>query len=219
MNTLFTCSLLLIGQISSPETLEFDPYAPIELRAEIEVPEEFEILMYDWEADKPVFLREYDDGKAAHVWAPPGKYEIELEVFLINWEAKIPKKIEQHFSILIRGPPVVVTPDDPVIPVDPTYPIEGPVQVIVIEDSPNLTVAQSGALLELSDWADETDDVHIFRFSKDADLNVAKQYISRVHGQLPYYFLTKKTDKGAVIITSGELKGSAELIELIKKYR
>ena len=208
--------------VTTPERLEFAPYEPIELHATIEAPEGFRIVLYDWEADKPAHVREYNDGKSAHVWAPPGRHEIELEAILHNKETDDFRKEERFFNITIRGPPVnpvVVVPTDPIDP--PQDLPTGPVTAVILAESSKLNDHQSGVLLAISDWADTTDDVFVFRFDPDSKHRSVKGYVEKLpaDSKLPYCFLLKSSDDRSVIYWQGEVDRQEDIIAQIDRGR
>lgn len=210
--------------VSSPQRLEFDAYEPIELRADIEIPDGFVVAMYDWKIDRPGRGREYDGGRTFAVWGAPGLYEVELEATLINWEAKQFQKIERVFTLAVQGANPPPRPNDPIDPVTPET--SGTVYAITLREAARLNADQSQALLEITHWADQQDGkVSHLQFPPDAENadgsvneTAAKYYEQIPVGSFfPYTFLVQKDASGTSVVKwQGELKGSAELIERIE---
>lgn len=89
-------------------------YSPIVIEAEIEVPDGWDAL-YDWDAERPLRIIETNDGKTAHVWGPPGEYEVELEVFLAHYDdaVKRVKFQKKTLTTLLTITGEAVKPDKP----------------------------------------------------------------------------------------------------------
>jgi len=107
-------------------------YSPIVIEAEIEVPDGWDAL-YDWDAERPLGIREFNNGRTACVWGPPGEYEVELEVFLAHYdeEAKRVKFDKKTLVTLltITGEAVKPKPDKPTP--------DGEKRVVIVHETAN----------------------------------------------------------------------------------
>jgi hypothetical protein len=99
--------------------LEVTEHQPVVIEANLEIEPGWQVL-FDWDVDKPARAREVDNGKVVHIWAPPGRYEIELSAILVNWDTRELKKQEQTTSLVILGDDS--TPPDPGPTPDPAVP-------------------------------------------------------------------------------------------------
>jgi len=105
-------------------------YSPIIIEAEIEVPDGWDAL-YDWDAERPLGIREFNNGKTACVWGPPGEYEVELEVFLAHYDEEA-KRVKFDKKTLVTL--LTITGDAPE-PVKPA-PV-GEKRVVVVHETAN----------------------------------------------------------------------------------
>jgi len=75
----------VLGQITVEP--EYQPHQPIVATLTAQTPDGAQLIAR-WDISKPAQLVVLDGGLVAHIWAPPGSYEIECEVITIQWEAK-----------------------------------------------------------------------------------------------------------------------------------
>jgi len=216
--------------VSVSPVLNFEEHEPIELRAELEIPEGFDVAMIDWSIrGAGASGREYDDANVFAVWASPGRYEIECEAMLVNWEARQFRKIERVYVLAVQGAQPPPFPVDPVTP-DPPKPIEvtGPLYSIVIRKAELLTADQTEALLQIRTWADRQDNVRHLEFPPDAvngdgsENEVVQSYVAKMPSgaKMPYVFVVQKTKAGdSYIHYQGELLSAEQVIDLLGSLR
>jgi len=225
----FIAGQTIFADVAVEEKFVFQPYRAIELTSSVEVEPGFQIARIQWRTRSiEVDLRPHDGGKTCSVWAPPGTYEIMLDAWLVNWDAKQFDGVERIFNITVEGarpPPKPVDPDGPTIP-DPVTPTSGDLWSIVLRVSEKLSGSQSIALLTLREWADEHDGrVHHYEFSPDAQKidestdAAVKKYVDLVPvgSFYPYGFLMQKDAAGnAVVKWQGEIDDADAYIDRAK---
>ena len=98
--------VLIATTLAGP--LDVREHAPIELVSGLQVPEGASGL-HDWTVPAPATLREYRDGDLVAVWAPPGTYEVDHELIIVDWETRDLQKLSEVFTINVRprAPPDV----------------------------------------------------------------------------------------------------------------
>jgi|TARA_R100000789_G_C3020799_1_gene153453 hypothetical protein len=212
----------LLGQVNvlAEQEFTYKEHRAIELSADIQIEEGFEIAKIQWRTRATkTDLRPHDKGSTCSVWAPPGKYEITLDAWMINWESKKFDSVERIFNITVEGsrPP----PDNPDVKTS------GKVTAIIISEASKQTGNQSDALLEIRTFVDENqDDVSQITLDPDAENpdgsknEVVKEYVKRIPlgSKLPFVFLTQLDDSDRVVVKwLGELETGSDLINRIKE--
>ena len=59
-----------------------DPYQPIVVESASEA------TAYTWSYPAPLVGIQIDNGRSVHLWAPPGKYRVQLTTISVDWEAE-----------------------------------------------------------------------------------------------------------------------------------
>jgi len=109
--------------------IEAKTFEPIVIEADVEIPDGWSAL-FDWDVERPAKGREVNNGRTLHVWAPPGTYEIELEVFLAKAEDS-----KVVFDKKTSVTQLTVTGTVPVDPVkDPEKPAPGVKTAVIVYD-------------------------------------------------------------------------------------
>ncbi len=150
MNALILAMALICGPPQAAALsghMEVDEHEPIVIAATVEIPDGWSPL-YDWDADKPARIREIDNGRTIHVWAPPGKYEVELSVIMAKaggLTGAIEFKKETSVTVLtVRGTSPTPDPDDD--DVNPTGRVS---TVLILRDTRTDTAEETRAILKL----------------------------------------------------------------------
>ena len=139
----FLATTAAYGQIIAPGSVE--EHMPIVCRSDGDAD------VYIWRISAPAKRLTVLNGKACHVWAPPGTYSVELTTItiVIDWEAKTKDvQYQEHQATLIVGdgtpepPPPEPTPN-PYTPDAALQAAVAPVRVISLE------VADSHKLAEM----------------------------------------------------------------------
>jgi hypothetical protein len=219
-------ALLLLGQVNvlAEQEFTYKEHRAIELSADIQIEEGFEIAKIQWRTRAPkIDLRPHDKGQTCSVWAPPGEYEITLDAWMINWESKKFDSVERIFNITIEGsrpPPDIPDPPDDIK-------TSGKVTAIIISEASKQTGKQSDALLEIRTFVDANqEDVSQITLDPDAENpdgsknEVVKEYVKRIPSgsKLPFVFLTQLDDSDRVVVKwLGELETGSDLINRIKE--
>ncbi len=233
--TLLLLTLTTSGPISvsTEQEFTFPEHRAIELQADLEIPEGFELAKIQWRTRAiQVDLRPHDDGNTCSVWASPGTYEITLDAWLVNWEAKKFDSIEKIFNLTVQGSRPPPDNDDPDVPDPPDPPTSGAAYSVVIREASKLTADQTTALLEIRDFVDEAndesgnEDLNHHEFAPDAENpdgsanETVKKYVEKIPSgsKFPFGFVVQRDASGqSVIKWSGEIVESSDVIEVLER--
>jgi len=200
--------------------IEAATFEPIVIEADVEVPEGWS-AMFDWDLERPAKGRETNSGRTLYVWAPPGTYEIELEVFLAKYnDATKAIEFKKETSVTQLTVTGSVPPPDPKPP-DPT---PGPTigrlsTVLILRDNLADTTTEAATLQRIRQsetFQGGTPKLLILSKAGETpegkpDPLVAK-YLSLVPdgGDLPFYFGLDADDK---VLTKGEVPDDSAAFE------
>jgi hypothetical protein len=158
-----------------------------------------------------------DEGRAVHIWAPPGTYDVVAELISVNWTDQT-IRFEEHTASFS-----VTSPDPPTPPTPPT-PTPTRLWVTVVEETADRTIEQGR--IYTSDhlhtylqahqhkWRIVDDDV------TDEDGAIpggVATYLARARGKpLPWVILADAT---GVVLWEGTLPETDDaLLETLKQY-
>lgn len=200
--------------------LEVVEHEPIVIAANIEVPEGWS-AMFDWDLQRPAKGRETDNGRTLHVWAPPGEYEIELEVFLAKYD-EATKQVQFRKDTSVTA--LVVKPSNAPRPPDPPDPTPGrPSAVLILRDQESDTATEAAALQDLrQSELFQGGTPKLLILSTDAETPdgkpdpISQKYLAQVPqgSDYPYFFAVDASDH---VVDSGEVPDDpAELIKRIQ---
>lgn len=171
MKTYFYFSTLIsifIAFSSSAQTLEaptkVNVYDPIVVKANVE---KDSICL--WRVNKPVNFISIENGTVLHVWAPPGKHEVEATIITVDWEKHLVSAKQEKVIIEVIG-------QNPPVPPKP-LPTEKLSFILLLEESEERTV-QMGRILnsqKLLDWLK----------TKKLTLNVVDDDVKNPQNQVP----------------------------------
>jgi len=219
--------------VHTEEKFTFKEHRAIVLSAGVEIPDGFKLARIQWRTRSiEVDLRPHttNNRHECSVWAKPGTYEIMLDAWLINWEAKEFDTVERIFTLTVEGarPPPII-PDDPDDPDDPPdiddTPTSGKVTSIIIAEASKLNASERGKLFDLRTFVDGKLNYSHFEFPPDAENadgsvnKTVKSYADKAT-TLPFVFFVQLDGSGhAVVKWSGELKelSSSDLISKLKE--
>lgn len=114
------CHTSLMAQVQLAGQLEVMEHEPAVMESTFVEPVGASVLL-DWKVDKPARGREFDGARVFAVWAPPGTYEVELDIvtaILVDGKIKLDKD-EQIYNLVVKskgpgpGPGPGPTPDVP----------------------------------------------------------------------------------------------------------
>lgn len=100
-------TLILFGAGNAMAQIQYEtsykPYEPIILNCDCSAQDDTESVVYLWMIPDPAQSVIIDNGKAAHVWAPPGRYKTTVFAVITNWKDRTQRQSQYDATFTVTG--------------------------------------------------------------------------------------------------------------------